>query len=187
MHSHSRSCRKYKKGKCRYHFGKFFTGNIIIGATSPVTFQMNSGRFFTKSVKDYCRKWRNIDKKLGLPPPPQKKKKTEEFELNKRWFWEGLWNFGNSCRAQCNRVLQWEGVLQCLIHIKWFRFLGTYQKTNKCINGPYSDFQHSDQNNSERGHLSRSAICNLHVCLLFKSRRWNIWGYETIGKVSFGR
>ena len=47
---------------------------------------MNSGRFFTKSVKDYCWKWRNIDKKLGLAPPPpliQKKKKQKSLNSTK--------------------------------------------------------------------------------------------------------
>ena len=35
VHSHSRSCRKYKTGKYRYHFGKFFTENTIIATLLP--------------------------------------------------------------------------------------------------------------------------------------------------------
>ena len=35
VHSHSRSCRKYKTGKYRYHFGKFFTENTIIATPLP--------------------------------------------------------------------------------------------------------------------------------------------------------
>ena len=30
VHSHSKSCRKYKNERCRYHFGKFFTDRTII-------------------------------------------------------------------------------------------------------------------------------------------------------------
>ena len=32
---HSRSCCKYKSGKCRYHFGKFFTENTIVATPLP--------------------------------------------------------------------------------------------------------------------------------------------------------
>ena len=35
VHSHSRSCRKYKTGKYRYHFGKFFTENTIFATPLP--------------------------------------------------------------------------------------------------------------------------------------------------------
>ena len=35
VHSHSRSCRKYKSGKFRYHFGKFFTENTIVATPLP--------------------------------------------------------------------------------------------------------------------------------------------------------
>ena len=35
VHSHSRSCRKYHSGKCRYHFGKFFTENTIVATPLP--------------------------------------------------------------------------------------------------------------------------------------------------------
>ena len=31
VHSHSKSCRKFKNERCRYHFGKFFTDHTIIG------------------------------------------------------------------------------------------------------------------------------------------------------------
>ena len=30
IHSHSRSCRKYKNQTCRYHFGRFFTDHTVI-------------------------------------------------------------------------------------------------------------------------------------------------------------
>ena len=30
MHSHSKSCRRYKNERCRYHFGKFYTNHNII-------------------------------------------------------------------------------------------------------------------------------------------------------------
>ena len=30
IHSHSRSCRKYKNQMCRYHFGRFFTDRTVI-------------------------------------------------------------------------------------------------------------------------------------------------------------
>ena len=30
IHSHSKSCRKYKNQACRYHFGRFFTDHTII-------------------------------------------------------------------------------------------------------------------------------------------------------------
>ena len=30
VHSHSKSCRKYKDDRCRYHFGKFYTNHTII-------------------------------------------------------------------------------------------------------------------------------------------------------------
>ena len=30
MHSHSKSCRKYKNERCRYHFGTFFADHTII-------------------------------------------------------------------------------------------------------------------------------------------------------------
>ena len=35
MHSHSRSCRKYKNQACRYHFGKVFTKQTIIAQPLP--------------------------------------------------------------------------------------------------------------------------------------------------------
>ena len=35
MHSHSKSCRKYKNEKCRYHFGKFFTDQTILALPLP--------------------------------------------------------------------------------------------------------------------------------------------------------
>ena len=35
VHSHSRSCRKYKSRKCRYHFRKIFTENTIIATPLP--------------------------------------------------------------------------------------------------------------------------------------------------------
>lgn len=34
-HSHSKSCRKYKKKKCRYSFGKFFTDHTIVAEPLP--------------------------------------------------------------------------------------------------------------------------------------------------------
>ena len=30
VHSHSKSCRKYKNERCRYHFGRFYTNHTII-------------------------------------------------------------------------------------------------------------------------------------------------------------
>ena len=35
LHSHSKSCRKYKNEKCSYHFGKFFTEQTIIALPLP--------------------------------------------------------------------------------------------------------------------------------------------------------
>ena len=35
VRSHSKSCRKYKNEKYRYHFGKFFTEPTIISLPSP--------------------------------------------------------------------------------------------------------------------------------------------------------
>ena len=35
VHSHSKSCRKCKKKKYRYHFGQFFTERIIISLPLP--------------------------------------------------------------------------------------------------------------------------------------------------------
>ena len=35
IHSHSRSCRKYKNVECRYNFGKFFTNRTIISEPLP--------------------------------------------------------------------------------------------------------------------------------------------------------
>ena len=35
LDSHSKSCRKYKNEKCRYHFGKFFTNQTIIALPLP--------------------------------------------------------------------------------------------------------------------------------------------------------
>ena len=35
VRSHSRSCHKYKSGKCRYHFGKFLTENTIVATPLP--------------------------------------------------------------------------------------------------------------------------------------------------------
>ena len=35
VHSHSRSCRKYKSGKCRCHFEKIFTENTIVATPLP--------------------------------------------------------------------------------------------------------------------------------------------------------
>ena len=35
VHSHSKSCRKYKSRKCRYHFGKFFTEKTIVATPLP--------------------------------------------------------------------------------------------------------------------------------------------------------
>ena len=35
VHSHSKSCQKYKNEKCRYHFGKFFTERTIISLPLP--------------------------------------------------------------------------------------------------------------------------------------------------------
>ena len=28
VHHHSKSCKKYKDGKCRFHFGRFFTEGL---------------------------------------------------------------------------------------------------------------------------------------------------------------
>ena len=35
MHRHSHSCRKYKKDKCRFHFGRFFTSKTIVAKPLP--------------------------------------------------------------------------------------------------------------------------------------------------------
>ena len=35
VHSHSRSCHKYKSGKCKYHFEKLFTENTIVATPLP--------------------------------------------------------------------------------------------------------------------------------------------------------
>ena len=35
IHSHSKSCRKYKNQECRYHFGRFFTDHTIIAVPLP--------------------------------------------------------------------------------------------------------------------------------------------------------
>ena len=35
MHRHSQTCRKYKKDKCRFHFGRFFTDHTVIGKPLP--------------------------------------------------------------------------------------------------------------------------------------------------------
>ena len=35
IHSHSRSCRKYKNHACPYYFGKFFTKQTIIAQPLP--------------------------------------------------------------------------------------------------------------------------------------------------------
>ena len=40
VHLHSRSCGKYKSGKCKHHFGKFFTENTIVATHCPVTYHM---------------------------------------------------------------------------------------------------------------------------------------------------
>ena len=35
VHSHSKSCQKYKKQACRYNFGKYFIDGIIVAITLP--------------------------------------------------------------------------------------------------------------------------------------------------------
>ena len=40
VHSHSRFCPKYKKGKCRYHFGKFSQKTQLLLPHSPLTYQI---------------------------------------------------------------------------------------------------------------------------------------------------
>ena len=35
VHSHSKSCRKYKNEKCHYHFGKFFTDQTTVSFPLP--------------------------------------------------------------------------------------------------------------------------------------------------------
>ena len=37
IHSHSKSCGKYKNDMCRYHFGKFITERTIVARTLPDT------------------------------------------------------------------------------------------------------------------------------------------------------
>ena len=78
VHSHSRSCRKYKKGKSRYHFGKLFTENIIVASSLPSDLSdemknsiLSEREKMLSKVKEY------IDKNLDP-------KKTKYFELNKK-------------------------------------------------------------------------------------------------------
>ena len=40
VHSHSRFCPKYKKGKCRYHFGKISMKTQLLLPHSPLTYQI---------------------------------------------------------------------------------------------------------------------------------------------------
>ena len=61
VHCHSKSCRKYKNEKCRYHFGKIFTERIIISLPLPNhlpdTVKNNilneSGRYFINGKELY--------------------------------------------------------------------------------------------------------------------------------------
>ena len=76
VHSHSRSCRKYKKGK--NHFGKRFTENTIVATSLPSDLSdemknsiLSEREKILSKVKEY------IDKNLDP-------KKTKYFEPNKK-------------------------------------------------------------------------------------------------------
>ena len=67
VHSHSKSCRKYKNEKCRYHFGKFFTERTIISLPLPNHLPdtvknniLNEKEHILSMVKNYINRKQNI-------------------------------------------------------------------------------------------------------------------------------
>ena len=96
MHQHSKTCRKYRNEKCRFHFGKFYTNRTIIAQPLSDSLSvdvknaiMGNRKLLLKKVKQYT------DSKLN----PSKKnfydKSRDEYEeiksLLKSWnFWKFL-------------------------------------------------------------------------------------------------
>ena len=72
MHTHSKSCRKYKNKKCRYSYGRFFTDHTIIAEPLPEYMsqeekaeKLNHRKNILDKVKNYiddnlCPKYKNI-------------------------------------------------------------------------------------------------------------------------------
>ena len=54
-HSHSKSCRKYKNEKCRYHSGKFFTEFTIISLPLPSDLPKQKKTIYLMKDSIFCQ------------------------------------------------------------------------------------------------------------------------------------
>jgi len=75
IHSHSKSCRKYKNQVCRYHFGKFFTDHTIIAKPLPKEMPeeqkqaiLHKREVILSTVKEYIDTYLNPRKRNILDP-----------------------------------------------------------------------------------------------------------------------
>ena len=73
IHRHSKTCRKYRNEKCRFHFGKFFTSRTIIAQPLPDSLSvdkkneiMQNRKQLLKKVKQYIDTELNPSKKFFL-------------------------------------------------------------------------------------------------------------------------
>ena len=70
MHQHSKTCRKYRNEKCRFHFGKFYTNRTIIAQPLSDSLSvdvknaiMGNRKLLLKKVKQYTDSKLNPSKK----------------------------------------------------------------------------------------------------------------------------
>ena len=75
VHSHSRSCRKYKNVECRYNFGKFFTDRTIVSEPLPSSISecekqkiLENRHCILSKVKDYIDNNLNPRKRNVIDP-----------------------------------------------------------------------------------------------------------------------
>ena len=70
MHQHSKTCRKYRNEKCRFHFGKFYTNRTIIAQPLSDSLSVDvknaiigNRKLLLKKVKQYTDSKLNPSKK----------------------------------------------------------------------------------------------------------------------------
>ena len=88
IHSHSKSCRKYKNQSCRYHFGRFFTNRTIIAVPLPEDLPLETKTVIVEQcdlllskVKEYIDT--NLDPRKRNILNPQKDDFEEVPNINK--------------------------------------------------------------------------------------------------------